>query len=66
MVITHLKRSKTDIRRYRKSKKIDQSIMIPNYMQVKEDILNIVEFKMEKLVEDPASRHLVIKNNMTV
>jgi len=40
--------------------------MIPNYMQVKEDILNIVEFKMEKLVEDPASRHLVIKNNMTV
>jgi len=40
---------------------MDQSIVIRNYMQVKQDILNIVEFEMEKLVEDPANQYLIIK-----
>lgn len=42
-------------------RKIDQSMVIRNYMQVKQDVLDIVEFEMEKIVRDPANEHLIIK-----
>ncbi|WP_409022093.1 type IV secretory system conjugative DNA transfer family protein [Dyadobacter sp. LHD-138] len=42
-------------------RKIDQSMVLRNYMQVKQDVLDIVEFEMEKIVEDPASQHLIVK-----
>ena len=42
-------------------RKIDQSMVIRNYMQVKQDVLDIVAFEMEKIMDDPALQHLIIK-----
>ncbi|GLU55167.1 conjugal transfer protein TraG [Dyadobacter frigoris] len=42
-------------------RKIDQTKVIRNYMQVKQDVLDIVEFEMEKIMDDPALQHLIIK-----
>ncbi|GLU57331.1 hypothetical protein Dfri01_67920 [Dyadobacter frigoris] len=42
-------------------RKIDQSTVIRNYMQVKQDVLDIVEFEMEKIMDDPALKHLIIR-----
>ena len=47
-------------------RKIDQSMVIRNYMQVKQDVLDIVEFEMEKIMDDPALQHLLLKNDNQV
>lgn len=42
-------------------RKIDNSIIQRNYMQVKQDISELVNSEMERLLNDPALVHLVIK-----
>jgi len=33
-----------------------------NYLQVKQDVQELIEVVFERLLEDPAKAHLVIKN----
>jgi TusA-related sulfurtransferase len=42
-------------------RKIDNSMIQRNYMQVKQDISELVNSEMERLLNDPALVHLVIK-----
>lgn len=42
-------------------RKIDSSMVQRNYSQVKQDIQDIVNSEMERLMNDPGSRHLVIQ-----
>lgn len=42
-------------------RKLDHSIIQRNYLQIKQDILDIVHSEMERLLDDPTQSHLVIK-----
>lgn len=42
-------------------RKIDNTMVQRNYLQVKQDIQDIINSEMERLMNDPALRHLVIK-----
>lgn len=42
-------------------RKIDNTMVQRNYLQVKQDIQDIINTEMERLMGDPALRHLVIK-----
>lgn len=42
-------------------RKIDSIIVQRNYMQIKQDVLDIMHAEMERLLSDPALNHLVIK-----
>jgi hypothetical protein len=42
-------------------RKIDNTIIQRNYLQVKQDIQDIINSEMERLLHDPALNHLVIK-----
>jgi len=42
-------------------RKIDGVMVQRNYLQIKQDIQDIIHSEMERLMNDPASRHLVIK-----
>ena len=42
-------------------RKIDNSMVQRNYIQIREDIQDIIQSEMERLRDDPASRHLIIK-----
>ncbi|MGJ1382832.1 conjugal transfer protein MobC [Sphingobacterium siyangense] len=42
-------------------RKIDNTMVQRNYLQVKQDIQDIINTEMERLIGDPALRHLVIK-----
>jgi len=44
-------------------RKIDNSMIQRNYMQVKQDISELVNSEMERLLNDPALVHLVIKKH---
>jgi hypothetical protein len=41
-------------------RKIDQSMVLRNYMQIKQDVLDIAEFEIQKIIDDPALQHLMI------
>ena len=42
-------------------RKISGAIVERNYLQIKQDIRDIIEMEMERLLSDPALSHLVIK-----
>jgi len=42
-------------------RKLDNAMVQRNYLQVKQDVQDIVQAEMERLVNDPALKHLVIK-----
>lgn len=42
-------------------RKIDNTIVQRNYLQVKQDIQNIVNSEMERLLSAPSLMHLIIK-----
>ncbi|WP_281229011.1 TraM recognition domain-containing protein [Flavobacterium aquiphilum] len=42
-------------------RKLDHSIVRRNYLQIKQDILDIVNSEMKRLLNDPSQSHLVIK-----
>lgn len=42
-------------------RKLDNSMIQRNYHQIKEDIQNIVNYEMERILGDPALGHLVIR-----
>jgi hypothetical protein len=42
-------------------RRLDNAMVQQNYLQVKRDVQDIVEAIMERLISDPASKHLVIK-----
>ena len=42
---------------------LDNSVVQRNYTQVKQDIQNIVQAEMERLLNDPASAHLIIRKS---
>lgn len=44
-------------------RKIDNSMVQRNYLQVKQDVQDIVHSEIERLFNDPALEHLIIKKN---
>lgn len=44
-------------------RQIDNTMVQLNYMQVKQDVQDIVEGEMERLMNDPALQHLIIRKN---
>ncbi|MFB9840865.1 conjugal transfer protein MobC [Mucilaginibacter ginsenosidivorans] len=44
-------------------KKIDSTIILQNYLQVKTDIQEIIISEMERLINDPSLQYLIIKKN---
>jgi hypothetical protein len=42
-------------------RKINGAIVERNYLQIKQDIRDIIELEMERLLSDPALSHLVIR-----
>jgi len=40
---------------------IDSSMVQRNYIQIKEDVKDIVTYEMERILNDPALEHLVVK-----
>lgn len=42
-------------------RKLDNSIVQRNYLQIKQDIDDIIRFEMEQLMNDPGQAHLVIR-----
>nr|WP_211482865.1 hypothetical protein [Algoriphagus locisalis] len=42
-------------------RKLDHAIVQRNYLQTKQDVRDIILFEMDRLVNDPAKRHLVIR-----
>jgi len=42
-------------------RKLDNSMVQKNYVQVKEDVQNIVQAEMERLMNDPGLQHLIIR-----
>jgi hypothetical protein len=42
-------------------KKLDNTIIQRNYLQIKQDVQDIVQSEMERLFNDPGSNHLIIK-----
>ena len=42
-------------------RKIDSTIVQRNYLQIKQDIRDIILSEMDRLVNDPGQRHLVIR-----
>ncbi|MDB4923215.1 MAG: conjugal transfer protein TraG [Mucilaginibacter sp.] len=55
---------KKEINRYKEIplvRKLDNAIVQSNYFQIKQDIQEIVQLEMERLMNDPALAHLVIK-----
>jgi hypothetical protein len=44
-------------------RKINGAIVERNYLQIKQDILDIIELEMERLLSDPGLMHLVIKKS---
>lgn len=44
-------------------RKLDDSMIQQNYLQVKSDIQDIIQSEMEHLLNDPSLKHLVIKKH---
>ncbi|MEO6870346.1 MAG: conjugal transfer protein MobC [Ginsengibacter sp.] len=42
-------------------RKVDNEIVQRNYLQIKQDVQNIIQSEMERILSDPAMNHLVIK-----
>jgi hypothetical protein len=42
-------------------KKLDNAIIQRNYLQIKEDVQDLVQSQMELMLSDPSLKHLVIR-----
>ncbi len=42
-------------------RKIDISVIQRNYLQIKQDVQNIIHSEMERLLNDPGLSHLVVR-----
>lgn len=58
---TALKKEELAYKEIPPMRKIDNSMVQRNYIQIREDIQDIIQSEMERLRDDPASRHLIIK-----
>lgn len=56
-----LKKEQEHYREMEVIRQLDNSTIQKNYFQIKQDIQDIIHLEMERLLNDPASRHLVIK-----
>lgn len=68
-ILNDHKALKNEIENYKEIpiiRKIDNSIIQRNYMQIKQDIQEIINSEIERLLSDPASAHLVIKKMRAV
>jgi len=43
------------------NRKLDNSMIQRNYLQIKQDVQDIIQSEMERVLNDPGLRHLVIK-----
>ncbi|OYD40178.1 mobilization protein, partial [Sphingobacterium cellulitidis] len=42
-------------------RKIDQGMVQRNYLQIKQDIQDIIQSEMERMLNDPGFSHLVVR-----
>lgn len=56
-----LKEEEENYREIPMVRKLDSSMIQRNYLQIKQDVQDIIQTEMERLLSDPASRHLVVK-----
>ncbi|REG74756.1 hypothetical protein C8N25_1674, partial [Algoriphagus antarcticus] len=42
-------------------RKLDNTIVQRNYLQIKQDVQDIIQAEMSRLLNDPAQKHLVIR-----
>ena len=56
-----LKREEENYNNMEMISKLDNSMVQCNYFQVKQDIQDIIQSEMERLMNNPALKHLVIK-----
>lgn len=58
-----LKREQDSYKDIEVVRKLDEGMVQRNYLQIKQDIQDIIQSEMERLFSDPALAHLVIKKN---
>ncbi|MCH5689553.1 type IV secretory system conjugative DNA transfer family protein [Niabella sp. W65] len=58
-----LKREEESYKEIEVIRKLDNSMVQRNYFQIKEDIQDIIQSEMERLLNDPGLSHLVIKRH---
>jgi len=46
-------------------RKVDNTIVQRNYLQIKRDVQDIIQSEIERMLNDPALTHLIIKKNGT-
>ncbi|MDR7127707.1 hypothetical protein J2X69_000035 [Algoriphagus sp. 4150] len=56
-----LKKEQNNYQSIPEIRKLDNTIVQRNYLQIKQDIKDIILAEMDRLVNDPAQRHLVIR-----
>ena len=56
-----LKREEENYKNIEVVRKLDSTLVQRNYLQIKQDIQDIIQSEMEKLLNDPGLSHLVIK-----
>lgn len=56
-----LKREEENYKEIEVVRKLDSSMVQRNYLQIKQDIQDIIQSEMERLMNDPSLSHLVIK-----
>lgn len=45
-------------------RKLDNAMVQRNYLQIKQDVQDIIQSEMERVLSDPGLSHLVIKKNL--
>ncbi|WP_018615747.1 conjugal transfer protein MobC [Segetibacter koreensis] len=45
-------------------RKVDNTIVQKNYLQIKQDVQDIINSEMERILNDPGLEHLVVKKNL--
>ncbi len=45
-------------------RKLDNAIVHRNYLQIKQDVQNIIQSEMGRILSDPGLAHLVVKKNL--
>jgi len=56
-----LKKEQENYKEIEVIRKLDNSMVQRNYLQIKQDIQDIIQSEMERLMNDPGARHLVVK-----
>jgi len=56
-----LKKEQDNYKEIEVIRKLDNTMVQRNYLQIKQDIQDIIRFEMDRLLNDPALAYLVIK-----